>query len=424
MRCLAIKKDGKINVGRFSFMPLGALSDLKVLECGHFITGPYCAKLLGDLGAEVIKIEEPGIGEEARRYEPFLSNVPHPERSGLFLYLNTNKLGITLDLKKAIGVKIFKELVKDADILVENNPPQVMPQLGLDYESLRKINPRLVMTSITPFGQSGPYRDYKAYDLNLWYAGGMGYITREEVLGSEPGLGPPVKAGGRQADFTSGLTAAVATMCALYSRQTTDRGQWVDVSELECIAALPQAPTAFPVLEGRIVGKFVESLYPGGLMHCKDGQVLIRLIEENQWMGLFELMGNPEWTQGGWWMNLQARVDNNELINTMVMEWAAQHTSAELLKWAKEKHIPIAALNTAEDIVSDKQFIARGFFVEIDHHETGRIKYPSASYKLSETPWCVSSPAPLLGQHNEEIYCQRLGYTKEDLVKMRELGVV
>jgi len=399
-----------------------ALSDLKVLEYGEFINGPYCAKLMGDMGAEVIKIEEPGSGDEARRHEPFYGNVPHAERSGLFLYLNTSKLGITLNLKTATGAELFKQLVKNADVLIENRPPGLMSELGLGYEVLRKINPRLVMTSITPFGQSGPYKNYKAHDLNLWHIGGMGYITKEERHGND--LGPPVKGGGRQADFTAGLTAAIATMCALYSRQMTGRGQWIDVSEMECISSLPQAPLAFPSLEGRIVGKFAEPLYPGGIMNCKDGEVLIRLVEEGQWCNLFDLMGNPEWTQGDWWMDRQARVDSSDFLNSMVAEWAAQHTVGEILSGAQEKHIPVAGANTAEDIVKDKQFKSREFFVEIEHPETGRIKYPSAGYKLSESPWCGYNPAPLLGQHNNDIYCQRLGYSAEDLVYMRESGVI
>src|SRR3989304_3206254 len=142
-----------------------ALSGLKVVEYARFISGPFCAKLLADLGAEVIKVEEPGTGDEARRRGPFLNDVPHPERSGLFLYLNTNKLGITLDVGNPKGAGIFRQLVAEADILVENNPPARMKELGLDYEALREINPRLIVTSITPFGQTGPYRDYKSTNL-------------------------------------------------------------------------------------------------------------------------------------------------------------------------------------------------------------------------------------------------------------------
>ena len=346
-----------------------ALSDLRVLDLTHFIAGPYCTKLLADLGAEV-----------------------------------------------------FKQLVKDVDILVENNPPGVMSRLGLDYQTLANINPQLVMTSITPFGQSGPYRDYKGHDLNLWHMGGMGYITR----GIKPGghRGPPVKGGGRQADFTTGLTAAVAIMCAMYSRQTTGVGQWIDVSELESVASMPQVPIAFPKLEDRVVGAAAGTAYPGGLMNCKDGPILIGFTEEGQWQRFIEIMGNPEWAAGDWWMDRQARIENAEFMNCMVSQWLAEHTQEELLREGQARHIPLAVPNSAEDVVKDGQFVARQFFVEIEHPETGKIKYPSAGYRFSRTPWRVRQPAPLLGEHNEEIYCRRLGYTKEELAKMRQCGVI
>ena len=403
-------------------MAESALSDLKVLECGQLIAGPYCAKLLGDLGADVIKVETPGSGDEARRHEPYLGDVAHSERSGLFLYLNTNKRGITLNLECERGREIFYELIKDIDIFVENLSPQVMQQLGLHYEKLREINPRLVMTSVTPFGQTGPYRDYKAHDLNLWHAGGMGYLTREERLGE--GWGPPVKAGGRQADFTAGLTAAVATMTAICARQLTGLGQWVDVSEMECVASLPQGPIAFPALEGRIVGNFYQPTFPGGIVECKDGWVLIRPIQESDWRNLATAMGSPAWAKEELWADRQARIDNFEFLTARVKEWASQLTQKEILESTQANHVPTAALNTAADVVNGQQFRARGFFVELEHPETGPIKYPSASYKFSETPWYAQRPAPLLGQHNEEIYGQRLGCGVEELVTLKERGTI
>ena len=154
-----------------------ALSGLKVLEYGEFICAPYCGKLLADLGAEVIKVEPPGLGDKARHWGPFPQDLPHPEKSGLFLYLNTNKLGVTLNLESAAGIKIFTELVKQVDVLVENNPPKEMEWLGLDYESLHQINPRLVVTSITPFGQTGPYHDYKGCDLISFHMSGEAYVN-------------------------------------------------------------------------------------------------------------------------------------------------------------------------------------------------------------------------------------------------------
>lgn len=403
-------------------MPEQALSDIKIIEYSHFITGPYCTKLLADLGAEVIKIEEPGVGDMARKHGPFPKDEPHPARSGLFLYLNTNKSGITLDGESPEGTKIFKELVKDADILVENHPPGVMAQLGLGYEDLKKINPRLVVTSVTPFGQSGPYRDYKGHDLNLWHMGGMGYLTRQVIPGT--GFGTPVRVGGRLADLTTGLTAAVATMCAFLAVRMTGRGQWVDVSGLESIAALPHAPVAFPQLEGRIAGRGASPLYPGGIMSCKDGDILVGFPEEIQWKRFFEIMGNPDWMEGDWWKDMQALIDNAEFLSSQVGDWLKVRSREEVLEEGKEKHIPLAALNSAEDVVKDRQFVDREFFVDIAHPEAGTVKYPSAGYKFSETPWGVRRPAPLLGEHNEDVYCEQLGFTKQDLVRMGERGTI
>ena len=159
-------------------------------------------------------------------------------------------------------------------------------------------------------------------------------------------------------------------------------------------------------------------------MSCKDGDILVGFVEESQWRRFFEMMGNPEWTKGDWWMDQQARVDNAEFITSKVREWLKEHTREEVLKEGQERHIPLAALNSAEDVVEDRQFVAREFFVEIDHIQAGKVKYPSAGYKLSKTPWSVRRPAPLLGEHNEEIFCRRLGYNREDLVRMRQWGII
>jgi crotonobetainyl-CoA:carnitine CoA-transferase CaiB-like acyl-CoA transferase len=205
-----------------------ALDGLKVLEYCQMISGPYCGKLLADLGAEVIKVEEPSVGDVARTRGPFPGDVTHPEKSGLFLYLNTNKLGITLNLGTASGRELFRRLAEQADVLLEDRPPGEMAKLGLDYASLSAINPRLIVTSITPFGQTGPYRDYKSYHLNLYHASGHSsffYVAprerRKEAL---------VVAGGEVGDYDGGLSAAVATLAALFARLATGQGQHIDIS--------------------------------------------------------------------------------------------------------------------------------------------------------------------------------------------------
>ena len=199
---------------------------LKVVEWGNLVSAPYCAKLFADLGAEVMKIERPDIGDEARQHGPFPEDIPNQEKSGLFLSLNTNKLGITLNLESEKGKDILKRLLKDADVFVENNPPQLMVELGFDYNSLSGINPRLIMASITPFGQTGPYRDYKAYELNCSAAGGVlvgvGYPDRE-----------PLKLPLSQGSYQAGASAATAIMIALLARDKINEGQYIDISEAE-----------------------------------------------------------------------------------------------------------------------------------------------------------------------------------------------
>ncbi|MFC1986939.1 CaiB/BaiF CoA transferase family protein [Chloroflexota bacterium] len=215
-----------------------ALSGLKVLEYSEFISGPYCGKLLANLGAEVIKVEPPGLGDKARSWGPFPNDIPHPEKSGLFLYLNTNKLGVTLNMGTVAGIKIFTELVKQVDVLIESNPPHEMEWLGLDYEYLHQINPKLVVTSITLFGQTGPYHDYKGCDLIGLHTGGEAFINPSEGV-DDLEQEPPLKVPAHSGDTWAGLSAAICTMAAVTTQQATGVGQHVDLSQQDAIAYMP-----------------------------------------------------------------------------------------------------------------------------------------------------------------------------------------
>ncbi|HVA40051.1 MAG TPA: CoA transferase, partial [Candidatus Binataceae bacterium] len=209
-------------------MSAAALDDLKVVELAGMVSGPMCGKLFADMGAEVIKLEPPGAGDESRRHPPFPGDLPHPEKSGLYLYLNTSKKSVTLDPATPSGAEIFKRLVRDADILIENHPPGHMASLGLGYEVLHALNPRLIVTSVTPFGQSGPYAGWKGSDLIEWAMSLTGYNT--PTLINDPERENPLRAPGRQADMMGATTAAAATMMALFHREATGEGQWVDVA--------------------------------------------------------------------------------------------------------------------------------------------------------------------------------------------------
>jgi CoA:oxalate CoA-transferase len=396
-----------------------ALDGVKVIEYCQMISGPYCGKLLADLGAEVIKVEEPHIGDAARSRGPFPDDAPHPEKSGLFLYLNTNKLGITLNLDTADGRQVFQRLTEQADILIEDRPPGEMARLGLDYASLSAVNPRLIVTSITPFGQTGPYRDYKSYHLNLYHASGHSSFV---YIAPEAGRRRPlVVAGGEVGDYDGGLAAALATLAALFARLATGQGQHIDVSKFEALLALERAE----------ICRFANDPNPrpwpgmvGGLLACQDGHIVITIPQDHQWQALVELMGNPAWAQDEKCRDEFARMKHRDEIQPRLEEWMAQHSKEEVYHEGQSHSVPGGPVRTVAEIANWPQARQRGFFAHLDHPEAGRLEYPTAAYRMSETPWRGERAAPLLGEHNEQVYCGRLGYSPEELARMVADGVI
>jgi crotonobetainyl-CoA:carnitine CoA-transferase CaiB-like acyl-CoA transferase len=403
-------------------MPDQALSGLKVLEFANLVSGPYCGKMFADLGAEVIKIEDPVGGDTARNREPFAGNTPGLERSGLFAYLNTNKMSITLDPKTARGKSIFIELVKDADILIENHSPKEMEQLGFTYEALEKINPRLIMTSITPFGQTGPYRDYKAFELNTYQGSGYGFIST--VCFEEP-VPQPIKAGGRQSEFGTAQAAAVATMTAVHARDEIFAGQHIDIAIIELMAGQNESGIQHWVLaENEMGGVSHPVVQPICPLPCKDGHFFLMCVEDHQYDKFVDLMGNPEWNDSELFKDRFARADYVDALIPLLSEWTMEYTKQEIFKMGQAAHVPLAPAYTAEDVVNDGHLADRKYFEEIEHPVIGKAKYPGAPYRLSETPWQIKRHAPLLGEHNEEILVNRLGYTRQDIVKLSQAGVI
>ncbi len=404
---------------------MGALNGLKVVEWSEFISGPYCGKLLADLGAEVVKVEKPGYGDKSRSYGPFLQDIPHPEKSGLFLYLNTSKLGVTLNVGSTTGAHIFKELIKQADILIENHPPRGVEELGLDYETLKKLNPRLVMTSITPFGQTGPYRDYKACDLTSFHISGLAFMNPAGGV-DDIEQEPPLRGKAYQSDFLAGLSGAIATMSAIFARQTTGSGQHVDLSEQEALASMIRRDLGAVTHEG-FTRTRIKGAQPSAetvLGHCNDGYFFVVCNTDRFWANWVEVMGNPDWAMSELFQDRASRRENWDAAKIMIEEWAKEKTVDEIVRAAQAKRVPCTPVNTIKESVNSELLAARDYFTEVDHKEAGKLKYPGAPYKLSFTPWHVERPAPLLGEHNEEICCGRLGYTKQDLAVMRAEGVV
>lgn len=399
-----------------------ALDGLKVVEYGSFISAPYCTKLMADLGAEVIKIEEPARGDESRRYGPFPDDVPHLERSGLFLYLNSNKLGITLDVGTMTGRKILKELLSDADVFVENSAPGSMAQMGLDYQALNEINGRLIVTSITPFGQTGPYREYKGYALNTAALGGQSARTGEP---SRPPLAPALS----QSHYQSGSMGAAATMGALLSRMATGCGQHVDISEADVWATIHLGHGVhLGVFEGRKSirsGHRTISVYPWCILPCKDGYMCLIAIQGYQWKRFLEAMGEPEWMGDERFRDrIMMAWQYADEVDSLVETWLVDHTKEEIFQMCREGQITFAPVRDIDEVMNAPHFAERGYFVEIDRKYAGRLKYPGAPYQLSETAWELARPAPTLGEHNEEIYRGRLGYSKEEVVRLRQGGII
>ena len=397
-----------------------ALQGVKVIEYGNLINAPYCAKLLADLGADVIKVEPIG-GDIARRRGPFLDDVPGLERSGLFLYLNTNKLGITLNINKSTGKEILKNLVKDADVFIEDTSPGTMGTLGLGYEMLKQNNPRLVMTSITPFGQTGPYHKYKSSDLIAWHMGGPGYTTPRHSASVEQ---EPLRVT-HMASFITANTAAVAIMSALHVQRHKGIGQHVDVSQQEAVLLAYGLYGLYWPYEHRSDSRATKfAVAPICFLKCKDGWIFLNAIEPHHWQRLVEAMGNPEWANEELFKDAYARAEHWDSLEPLMAEWAKQCTMAEAFEAAREKKIPMVGVNTVKEIMESPQLEDRKFLVNLKHPVTGELTYPGAPYQLSETPWELRRPAPMLGQHNEEIYCKRLGYTKTEMVKLYESGII
>ena len=396
-----------------------ALQGVRVLDLTHHVAGPYCTKLLADFGADVIKVERPG-GDRARSLPPFAGDDPHPERSLLFAYLNTSKKSVTLNLKTPTGISLLHKLLADADILVENFSPHVMLSLGLGYDTLAEINPSLVMVSISNFGQTGPYRDYKAADIVHYALGGLMYI-----FGSAER--EPLKHALRQTQFKAGTNAATAALIGWYHRQFTSEGQHIDISIQECVTSALRDTTSLYTYAGSTRQR--QPAYTGDMprspVPTADGYIVpIHFGGAVDWDGVADFIGAPALKDDAF-ATPESRFDNAQGLQEALEEGMAHWRKFELMREAHKRrgHIYGVVHSPAEALASE-QYGARGYFADIEHPVIGEATYPGAPFIMSETPWQASAPAPLLGQHNREIYCDRLGLSLDDLNLLTASGVV
>ncbi len=397
----------------------GALAGLKVLDLSNF-RGQLCGRMLADMGADVIKVEPPG-GDEARRLGPFVDGHPHRDRSLFFWFYNLNKRSLTLDLKHPRGADLLRQLARGADLIIESFAPGTMDAMGLGWETLHAANPALILLSIAPFGQTGPYRDFAADDTVLAALGGMLYVN------GWPGRAP-VRPWGLQAYHSSAYYAAIATMCALFARDRDGVGQWIDLSMQEATIAAVEHVAGSYFGTGQIEPR-------RGTLHwsryfrvgkCRDGYVMHCSLGD--WTSLVQWVagdGKAQDLTGPEWEDVQFRAANAEHLFDVLDEWVKEYDREDLLERAQTLRLPYASVRNPEALLDDAQLLARGYFVEVEHPELGRtVRYPGAPYLFNGSPWRVRRRPPLVGEHSGEILRDELGLDTVEIAALFAEGII
>ena len=388
------------------------LGGITALDLSEGVSGPYCAKLLAGMGAEVIKVECPGAGDASRRAGPFLDDEPHPESSAPYLYLNTGKKSVTLDPEQSRGADVLRRLSEDCDVLIESGTPGRMAALGLGYDELAARNSGLVYVSITPFGQTGPYRDYQGGDI---VAQAMGALMHTVGLPDRE----PLKIGGHVVSYAVGVSAFSGAMLALYARDFTGLGQYVDVSAMEAVT-VAQIHASIHHQFGRIPAR-----RESALVRASDGWVSPGLeigVREDIWARVCELMGVPELADDPAFSTREARREHQQDVLAIVGEWAAARTKEDIYHTLQGMRTIAGYVADVEDLLASGQLRYRGFFQDIEHPHAGAATHPGEPIRVSGHAW-RHERAPLLGEHNEEILSGRLGLSEAEIAKLTAAGV-
>jgi crotonobetainyl-CoA:carnitine CoA-transferase CaiB-like acyl-CoA transferase len=412
----------------------GPLAGLRVLELADE-KGQFCGKLLGDLGADVIKIEPPG-GEATRRVGPFLDDLPHPERSLSFWYYNTSKRGITLNLETADGRQLFRRLAATADVILETFPPGFLAALGLGYEDLRAQHPELIMCSLTPFGQSGPWRDYQTSDLLHMAAGGQmascGY-DEADVPGD-----PPIAPGGGNAWHMGCHFAYMAIMAALVSRTVTGRGQYIDASIHEACALTTEAAIANYIYRGEVVRRHTGRHHAPGptprtQFRSQDGKYITALVSGRlnpryvkELADLLDSYGMAADLKDPKYQDSEVIEANKDyIIEELVANFIASLPAEEVYHAAQSRGFTWGAVRAPEELLDDPHLHDRGFWKQVEHPELGRsFVYPGEAALYNGSPWRISRRAPLIGEHNQDVFCGEIGLSLQELSVLAESRVI
>jgi crotonobetainyl-CoA:carnitine CoA-transferase CaiB-like acyl-CoA transferase len=381
-----------------------ALTNLKILDYGDMVPGAYCARLLADAGADVVKVEPP-TGDSARQNGPFPGDVKDPNWSGLYLYLNANKRGITLDLATRKDMAVFKELAAKADVLVLDNTAAEIDNLGLRRHDLQALNPSLIVTAITPFGLTGPKRDHTGDDLIAVSAGGMAHATPgiPDMI-HDPEKEPPLRANTYVGDILAGVQGAVATMVAVLSRSLNGQGSEVDVSRQEAVSmVLPFELAHASHHEAKRREPTIFGAMPNAYLPCKDGYVVIMAVMDAHWRALMDLTGNPDWGEIEIFANAQERARNWDALEPLLMEWTMNLSGAEITRLAQAQGIPCFPAYTVGDMVDSEHVKAREFMWQMEGPQGQQFQLPGYPVRMAATPWRLRRPAPKLGEHNDEV---------------------
>ncbi|PKM90850.1 MAG: carnitine dehydratase [Firmicutes bacterium HGW-Firmicutes-12] len=394
----------------------GALNGVRVLDLTRVLAGPYCTMLMADMGAEVIKIEVPGTGDDSRQFGPFVN-----KESSYYMNLNRNKKGVTLNLKAEEGKRIFVELVKTADVVVENYRPGTMEKLGFGYEDLKKINSGIVYGCVSGFGHYGPYKDRAGYDIIGQAMGGLMSTTGWPD-------GEPTRTGTAMADVLAGLSLSIGILAALKYKDKTGMGQKVDVSLVDSVVSSLEIINQIYLTEGRIpqkIGNRYEAVYPYDSFRVKDGSIVIGCGNDKLWQLLCNLMDTPELVHDERYDKNPKRVKNHAEVKKIVEVWTIEQTIDDAVEKLLKAGIPAAPINTIDRLVNDPHIAgAREMFVEVEHPVAGKLKITGSHLKFSDTKTSVRTPSPVLGQDNKEVYGRLVGLSDEDIEILQKDGTI
>lgn len=394
----------------------GPLADLRVIEMGVLLAGPFCGQLLGDYGAEVIKIEQPGLGDPMRNWG---QEKPHG-KSLWWPVIARNKKSITLNAREVEGQEIVKQLVEEADILIENFRPGTMERWNLGYEELARVNPRLIMVRVTGFGQTGPYSPQAGYGAIGEAMGGLRYVVGERDR-------PPSRIGVSIGDALAATFATLGALSAIHARETTGRGQVVDSAIYEAVLSMMESLIPEYQLGNYIrerSGSILPNVAPSNSYPTRDGDYLIAANQDTVFKRLVQAMGRPELGEDERYATHGARGLHQQELDDIIAGWTRDFSSAELRQLLNEYGVPNGKLFTAPDMLENEHYAARDAIVSINHPALGDIKMQNVFPKLSETQGKVKWCGPELGQHNDEIYREMLKFSEEKIAEYRENGII